>query len=203
MALAKALTIEYVNVGSIQFIGHHGDEPVWSGFNKKLFDQDHIYLTPTGLAGDQQADTSIKGGKQVHGGHEKALYFYPIVHYGRWEEDLGQQLYYPSFGENVMLAGQADETKVCIGDVWSWGDKGVQIRITKPRRPCFKLNMVFNRDDMIKRMRDIGRCGWYCEVVQPGQVPTVGLLRLVSREEGALTVAEAFKKKVEKDGPTW
>lgn len=203
MALAKTLTIALINIGSVRAIGHRGEGPVWSGFNKTPIDRDYLYLTSTGLAGDQQADTSIKRGKQVHGGHEKALYFYPIVHYGLWERDLGRRLFYPSFGENVTLAGQVDEDKVCIGDVWSWGDDGVQIRITKPRRPCFKVNMVFGRDDMITRMRDTGRCGWYCEVLQPGQVPTVGRLKLVSREEGALTVAQAFQEKVDKDGSTW
>src|SRR5437879_13597950 len=49
-----------------------------------------------GLTGDAQADLT------VHGGPEKAVYFYPHEHYAAWKKVLGMDRFSPgSLGENI------------------------------------------------------------------------------------------------------
>src|SRR5690625_1564520 len=52
-------------------------------FKKEKSDQ--LWLTKTGLEGDEIAD------KKVHGGPEKALFAYPIKHYTHWKKDLNNE----------------------------------------------------------------------------------------------------------------
>ena len=98
------------------------------------------------LAGDQQVDLT------VHGGSEKAVYGYPAEHYEYWLKQLSDvSLSWGAFGENLTTEGLLEET-LCIGDVLKVGSAVLQI--TQPRMPCYKLQLRFNRDDMIKRFRE-------------------------------------------------
>jgi MOSC domain-containing protein YiiM len=43
------------------------------------------------------------------------------------------------------------------------------LQISQPREPCWKLAERFQMPDMIRRVRDSGRSGWYCRVLEPGE----------------------------------
>src|SRR5215467_16028683 len=101
-----------------------------------------VSIRELNLAGDQQADLT------VHGGSKKAVYAYPAEHYGYWGKQLSDDsLPWGAFGENLTTEGLCEDT-LCIGDVLRVGSAVLQI--TQPRMPCYKLEIKFTRDDMIK-----------------------------------------------------
>jgi MOSC domain-containing protein YiiM len=134
------------------------------------------------IAGDQQADLS------VHGGPEKAVYAYPSEHYAFWREKLpGVALPWGSFGENLTIEGLL-ETAVRVGDVLRIGT--TELVVTQPRMPCFKLNVRFQRPDMVKRFMRSGRSGFYYAVLKEGHVGAGDPIDLVPTDEHAISVAE-------------
>jgi MOSC domain-containing protein YiiM len=120
-------------------------------------------ITGTGLEGDRQGDLVH------HGGAEKALHHYPRDHYARWiaeEPTLADALAAaPAFGENISTMGLTEED-VCIGDVFALGSALVQV--SQGRQPCWKLNALFARNDMARRVQESGRTGWYYRVLREG-----------------------------------
>jgi MOSC domain-containing protein YiiM len=113
-----------------------------------------------GIEGDASADT------QVHGGPRQAVYAYPVEHYEYWSRELeGVALPWGSFGENLSLRG-VTEGDVAPGDLLE--TRAVTLEVTKPRTPCFKLNLRFDREDMVRRFAAAGRSGFYLAVLRPG-----------------------------------
>src|SRR5258705_2398924 len=111
------------------------------------------------LDGDRQADLT------VHGGTDKAVYFYPSEHYPFWQQALGQPLAWGAFGENLTVAG-LDEAAISVGDQLGIG--AAVLEVTQPRLPCFKLAGKFQRDDIIKRFLDSRKTGFYARVLKEG-----------------------------------
>jgi MOSC domain-containing protein YiiM len=134
------------------------------------------------LDGDNQADLT------VHGGAEKAVYAYPMEHYAYWQQELpNEALPWGSFGENLTIEGLS-ETTVNIGDRFRIGT--AEVMVTQPRFPCFKLNLKFGRDDMVKRFLTSRLSGIYFSVVREGEVGAGDLIELISRDENNVTVAD-------------
>jgi MOSC domain-containing protein YiiM len=131
--------VHSVNVsGALRTLSFAGTE-VTTGFFKTAL-PGMAYARKLGLEGDAQADLS------VHGGPEKAVYFYPREHYPAWEAVLGTGALPPgSFGENVTSEGLL-ESEVRIGDILQIGTATVQV--IQPRSPCYKLQIRFQRPDM-------------------------------------------------------
>ena len=141
-----------------------------------------VMLHSLNLDGDQQADLT------VHGGVEKAVYAYPMEHYAYWRQELpDEDLPWGAFGENLTTEGLS-ETNVNIGDRFRIGTAVVMV--TQPRFPCFKLNLKFGRDDMVKRFQFSRLSGIYFSVVKEGEVGVGDALELVSRDENNVTVAD-------------
>jgi MOSC domain-containing protein YiiM len=133
------------------------------------------------LDGDGQADLT------VHGGIHKAVYLYPSEHYPFWSEALGRQdLPWGSFGENLTISGLSEES-ISVGDQLGIGT--VVLEVTQPRLPCFKLAAKFQRDDIIKRLLDSRRTGFYARVVQEGTLQAGDAIRL-EEEPRRLTIRE-------------
>jgi MOSC domain-containing protein YiiM len=139
-----------------------------------------IYKTPVSgpiivrrlnLDGDRQADLS------VHGGPEKAVYVYPSEHYDYWREELpGMPLPWGAFGENLTIEGLLEPT-VRIGDALSIGTS--EFVVTQPRMPCYKLNVRFQKPDMVKRFLRAGRSGFYLSVSKEGRLQAGDSIELV------------------------
>jgi len=162
-------------------------EVVWKGMTV----QTAIFKAPVAaavavqelnLVGDQQADLA------VHGGSEKAVYGYPAEHYEYWREQLpGISFSWGAFGENLTIEGLWEDT-VCIGDVFRVGT--AVLRVTQPRMPCYKIQLRFNRDDMIKRFLVSHRSGFYFSVVDPGDVGAGSNVEVLDRDPHSVTVAD-------------
>jgi MOSC domain-containing protein YiiM len=144
--------------------------------------QGSVQLRQLNLAGDQQADLT------VHGGRDKAVYAYPSEHYSYWRGELpGSDLPAGSFGENFTTEGLLEDS-VHIGDRFRVGS--AQIVVTQPRLPCYKLGIKFARTDIVKRFADSRRTGFYFSVAEEGQVTAGDAIDLLQRDESNLTVAD-------------
>jgi len=168
----------------------------WSGGTVKtgIFKQPvqgAIRVHRLNLDGDKQADLS------VHGGPDKAVYAYPVEHYAYWRGELpDRELSWGNFGENLTTEG-LDERVVQIGDRFRMGT--VELVVTQPRLPCYKLGIRFTRPDMVKRFLESRRTGFYFAVAQEGELSGGDAIELVARQAKSLTVAEitrlyAFQK---------
>jgi MOSC domain-containing protein YiiM len=166
-----ASTIDALLVGQVALLP---DGRSSSGICKSPTDE-ALWLSPTGLEGDAQADL------RIHGGVEKAVHHYPREHYASWAswsrraDLLGHA---GAFGENISTTGW-DESNVCIGDVVRLGDALVQV--SQGRQPCWKLDVRFGEPGMAREMQARGRTGWYYRVLEPGWVGAGATLSLVER----------------------
>jgi MOSC domain-containing protein YiiM len=162
-------------------------EVVWKGMTV----QTAIFKAPVAgavairelnLAGDQQADLA------VHGGSEKAVYGYAAEHYEYWRGQLPDISFsWGAFGENLTTEGLWEDT-LCIGDLFRVGSAVLQV--TQPRMPCYKLQLRFNRDDIIKRFLVSGRSGFYFSVIDPGDVGAGSKVEVLDRDPHSVTVAD-------------
>lgn len=174
--------LESIQVGMPQTLNTEDDLRPWTtGFIKTRV-AGPVWLGPTNLAGDRQADLVH------HGGPDKAVCVYSTAHYPYWRENLGRPLEFGSFGENFSIHGLG-EADVCIGDVWAIGDAVVQV--SQPRQPCWKLARRWGVKDLALRVQQTGRTGWYFRVLREGAVAAGNRLTLVGRPEPAWTVARA------------
>ena len=126
-----------------------------------------VAVAPLGLQGDEQADPTY------HGGLDKAVYAYPMEHYGFWREaraaagaaGLDGALPYGAMGENLTVQGLL-ESDLWVGDVLQFPD--CVLRVTEPRKPCFKFNAAMGFSQAVKAMAQSGFCGVYLAVDTPG-----------------------------------
>src|SRR6187402_1081843 len=102
-----------------------------------------------GLYADVQAD------RKHHGGLDKALYAYGQNDAEFWERELGRELPYGWFGENLRVDG-IDVNASPIGSRWRIGDT-VIVEVTMPRTPCGTFARWVGGDDergWVKRFAD-------------------------------------------------
>jgi MOSC domain-containing protein YiiM len=144
------------------------------------------------LEGDRQADLS------VHGGLDKAVYAYPAEHYAYWREEL-PELALPcgAFGENLTVEG-ISEADLRVGDVLRIGS--AELTVTQPRLPCSKLNVRFQRPDMVKRFLRSGRTGFYLAVLKEGQLAAGDSIEWVPTDRSAVRVTEIVTLYTAKNG---
>lgn len=141
-----------------------------------------IKMRSLNLDGDQQADLT------VHGGIDKAVYAYPAEHYTYWRQALPDQpLPWGAFGENLTVEGLL-ESEVNIGDCFRIGT--AELMVTQPRFPCFKLNLKFGRDDMVKKFLDSRLSGIYFSVVQEGEIEQGDAIERINQDQHGITVAD-------------
>src|ERR1700740_1406462 len=172
-----------VQVGVPRTVLRNGEE-VSTGIFKAAV-QGRVRMNQLNLEGDQQADLS------VHGGRDKAVYAYPSEHYAYWKKELTTDvLPWGSFGENLTIAGLL-EGEACLGDRFQIGT--VEVVVTQPRIPCFKLNLKFQRDDMAKRFLGRHRTGFYLRVLREGEVGAGDEIVRVHRDENHVAIADVLQ----------
>lgn len=173
------MILESVQVGHPRVMGSGSGPDPWdrrwrSAFAKTAV-SGPVRAGRTNLAGDRQAD------RRVHGGPEQAVLCYSAGHYPAWREELGLPEMGPGgFGENLTISGVA-EASVCIGDVLEIGDAVLQV--TSPRGPCYKIGYRWRRADLLARVETTRRHGWYCRVLQEGELEAGQRVRLLERPQ--------------------
>jgi MOSC domain-containing protein YiiM len=168
-AATRVFMIRVVSVNvaraSVRMIG---GKPVLTAIGKQPV-AGPVDVRALGLAGDEQADTS------VHGGLSKSVYAYPHEHYAFWQvvraqarvAAWDQPLAPGSMGENLTLHGLLE------GDMWI-GDylrlPHCILAVSEPRQPCFKFNDAMGFNQAAKLMRQSAYCGAYLSVIDTGTV---------------------------------
>lgn len=136
-----------------------------------------------GLDGDKQADL------RVHGGPEKAVYAYPSEHYEYWKTELGRQLSWGMFGENLTTQGLRED-QVHLEDEFRIGS--ATLVVTQPRFPCYKLGIKFGTMEMVSRFQATGRSGFYLSVRKEGELQAGDQIELIRRNITSPTILEVF-----------
>ena len=141
---------EEITIGLRQVVTGHRKLPVESAF-----------VGPLGLEGDTIADL------RHHGGPDQAVYVYSREDFEWWEKTLGRELPAGSFGENITVSS-VGVAPVRVGDRLSMGE--VILEITGPRIPCNVFQTMLGEADWPSRFNEARRPGYYCRVIQGGEV---------------------------------
>jgi MOSC domain-containing protein YiiM len=154
-----------------------------SAINK--FSVDKVLVTSTGFVGDEQADQFF------HGGPIQAIHQMPE----RVCDLIKQQfptivIYEGMLGENLIVSGM-QESSVCIGDIFQIGS--VQMQVTRPRRPCWKIDTQLNQRGVAKFLQDEGCVGWYYRIIKTGEMALNDNCHLISREYSFATLTRLWQ----------
>ncbi|WP_158790675.1 MOSC and FAD-binding oxidoreductase domain-containing protein [Granulicella sp. L60] len=134
------------------------------------------------LDGDGQADL------QGHGGEQRAVMVYQIQAYRYWERELGQKGFeFGQFGENFTVDGLADD-EVCVGDRYRIGS--AVFEVTQPRVTCYRLGIRMNNLQMPALLVSHRRPGFYCRVIEEGEVGAEDEILKIADGPGKISVAE-------------
>ena len=144
--------------------------------------QGPIYAGRDGLFGDESAD------RRLHGGWDKAVCAYSQDHYPAWENFFCRTLSPGSFGENFTIKGLVEET-VYLGDIYRIGM--AEFQVSQPRVPCQKINRIFERNDVVRKIRSTGKSGFYLRVLKPGNVLSGDPLVLLSRPDDPISIQKS------------
>ncbi|TWT98267.1 MOSC domain-containing protein [Stieleria varia] len=181
------ITIQSIQIGTVRSEGDPETRDVTQCHWTSAFDKQplagKVTVSPTGIIGDEVADT------RVHGGPEKAILCYAASHYESWSAELpGHPWAAGGFGENLTLAS-VDEHSVYLGDVYTAGDCVLQV--SQPRQPCWKISRRWQIKTLTKLVAQTGRTGWYVRVLSPGTLQAGDTLSLTDRPHPDWTVARA------------
>ena len=130
--------------------------------------------------GDDQAD------REVHGGHDKAVYAYAIEDYVWWTPQLGYQPEPGTFGENLTVRGLAVNDAL-VGERWRIGS--VVLQVTQPRMPCFKLGARMGDESFPRAFAQAARWGAYFTIVEEGDVGAGDPIEVVHRPDHCVSLS--------------
>ncbi len=179
--------IHSIQVGQVQTSGNPQSREItdrlWtSAFDKRQVES-KVTVSALGIDGDAVAD------RQNHGGVDKAMLCYALVHYANWQAELPSLSIGPGgFGENLTISYD-DESSVCIGDCYLAGSCTIQV--SQPRQPCWKISRRWGLNTLTKQVAQTGRTGWYVRVLCGGELSVGDSLSLVERPNPSWTVARA------------
>jgi MOSC domain-containing protein YiiM len=143
-----------------------------------------LQLGKLGPVGDEVGDP------RHHGGIHKAVLAYPSEHYTAWKVEGVLDGGPGGFGENLTVQGLMEE-EVCVGDVFELG--GAQLQVSQPRQPCHTLVKRWGVADLVERIWDTARTGWYLRVLREGTIQVGQTLVLVDRPHAGWTVARVLR----------
>lgn len=132
--------------------------------------------------GDGQGDLA------GHGGENRAVLVYQVDSYQHWARVLDRQDLTPGLlGENLTVDGLPDD-QVCIGDRFQIGQ--AVLEVTQPRVTCYRAGMRIGEPRMAALMVEHGRPGFYCRVIEEGEVESGQEVIKVSAGPEQISVAE-------------
>ncbi|MDD2639619.1 MAG: MOSC domain-containing protein [Arcobacteraceae bacterium] len=165
----------YVKVGKVKTtpLENSARKELVTGMKKQPVE--HAYLTKTGFDSDAQADL------EHHGGENKALFSIDTKTYETINTLCQTDFAYDEvahFGENLILSN-ITQKEVCVGDIYSIGEAIVQV--TQPRQPCWKLSASTKVKKITAVIFQHGLTGWYCKVLQEGNITQNDTMALKQR----------------------
>jgi len=189
-----AMLIQSIQAGTARQFVNDETGKTWTSAIIKSPVPGPVWVSKTGLTGDQQADT------KHHGGHDKAVLSYPAIHYHHWATEFPEIPWGGgAFGENLTLAEISDEEgstrdatpgrDVCIGDVFAAGE--CLLQISQPREPCWKLSSRWQLPKLAVRVQEKRMTGWYLRVLQEGEISPGQTMVLTQRLHPEFTIDHA------------
>ncbi len=138
------------------------------------------------LEGDGQGDLA------GHGGEQRAVLVYQIESYRHWQDHLkrpglADPACYGQFGENLTIEGLTDDV-VCIGDRYRIGS--AVFEVTQPRVTCYRVGIRMNEPQMPALLTSSGRPGFYCRVIEEGEIGSGDAILKVGEAPERMTIAE-------------
>jgi len=158
-----------------------------------------------GLTTDEQAD------RRHHGGPLKAVHQLAMATYDKINAEFGLKIRVGTLGENLTTEAvtgllEMDESTVCIGDVFQYGQDeiidgnggdSVQLRIVQPRRPCYKINDQIGQFSKVPNIASWvtkqGIAGWYFQVVRDGMISSDLPVYLIERPYPFATLEKLWR----------
>ncbi|MCM6772970.1 MOSC domain-containing protein [Nocardia sp. CDC159] len=136
-----------------------------------------------GLDGDHVCNT------RDHGGIHQAVYAYADEDARRWGAELGRELAYGWFGENLRISGLPVSDAV-FGERWSIGD--TLLEVSAPRVPCATFGHWSGEQRWVKRFTLRADTGAYLRVLTEGSIGAGDEVRVEHIPEHGITVRELF-----------
>lgn len=131
-----------------------------TGINK-LAIHGPIMVDAEGLVGDAILN------RKHHGGVDQAVYIEGSIDLDWWQAELGRDLPYGTFGENLVIDG-LESAMLAAGDRLAIGE--VLLEITSARMPCATFAAKMDDPTIVKRYTRAARPGAYTRVIQGGMI---------------------------------
>ncbi len=163
--------------------GADGEDARWTSGIFKQTVEGPVRLGRMNLEGDGQADL------EHHGGEDRAVLLFSAQRAREYAERWGLEAPPGAFGENLTVDG-GDDATVCLGDVYR--GENVELQISQPRLPCFKLGRRLGRPEVVKALLNERAAGWYCRALAEGTLRAGETLELVRRPHPEWSVPRAF-----------
>ncbi len=174
--------VQSVNVGGIREFSYEGRPAVSAIWKSPV--NGRVAAKGVNLDGDDQADRS------VHGGTDKAVYAYAAEDTSWWESQLGRQLEYGQFGENLTTRG-INITGALVGERWAIGS--VVLEVSEPRMPCWRLGVRMEDRRFLRDFVEAGRPGTYLRIITEGDLGAGDEIQIVERPAHDLTIGDIFR----------
>ncbi len=154
-------------------------ERIVTGFDKGPV-SGRVRVARDGLDIDEHVDDALD--------RDRAVLLYQRCHYDAWDRELGRELAPGTFGENLTIDA-VEDMGIALGAELRVGS--ALLRVTQPRIPCRKMAVRLNESaDFPARYLRSGRLGFFCAVLEPGEIGAGDEIALVSEGRTDLTVAD-------------
>ncbi|RXJ99655.1 hypothetical protein CRU98_06410 [Arcobacter sp. CECT 8986] len=147
------VNLKSIAIGKIKNYSKN-DKEFESAYKKDIF-LDSAKIDFDGFIDDFQAD------KRYHGGADKAIHIGSNTHLLK-NPDFDKLF----IGCNIIVE-RLDEKDICVGDIYKIGE--VQIQVTQPRHPCWKIGAIFNKE-INRYIVKNHATGWYVKVLKEGTI---------------------------------
>ena len=165
-----------VNVGLPRDVAWRGEKVHTAIWKQPV--QGRIAVRRLNVEGDGQGDLA------GHGGEHRAVMVYQMDAYRYWEAQLGRNDFsFGQFGENFTVVGLPDG-EVCIGDRYRIGS--ALFEVTQPRVTCYRVGIRMAEPAMAALLVSHHRPGFYCRVLEEGEVGVFLVLRLRTTPSGPM-----------------
>lgn len=151
-----------------------------TGINK-LAIQGPIMVDAEGLVGDAILN------RKHHGGVDQAVYIEGSIDLDWWQAELGRDLPYGTFGENLVIEG-LESAMLAAGDRLAIGE--VLLEVTSARMPCATFAAKMDDPTIVKRYTRAARPGAYARVLQGGMVEAGQSVEFKPWSGGRVTMRE-------------
>lgn len=161
----------------------HEDLPLAGAVGRSAIDkrpiEGPVAIDEFGLTIDHSCDV------KHHGGIDQAVYAYSEDEARRWASELGRDLGYGWFGENLRISGMPT-TDAMIGERWQIGETLLEVTIA--RTPCRTFADWSDEDHWVKRFYERADVGCYLRVIEAGVIAAGDDIRVTSRPDHGVLV---------------